>query len=371
VELTRRKIHTSVRRASRTALLAAVTFFSPLTSPADAPLADAGSDAARFYQKLQWVTQSRNLRGLDVPAGVIQSLSRGDAAGAVAALEALADQGNRKANVALVRVQHWCGAQASARPADTDALIAKLDDTLSPERAARAAGIVRAEQLFLQQTAPSCARAAFDYRQIEARLREAADAGDPASATELAKFVRDPEQRQSLLKAAMEQQYAPAYYAVATALLMAVQRGETTQNVGSIREWLKQAGRELPKAKLDLANCMALGCDGHPADALAARAFGIDAARDGEPSAFLSMVRMPWGARMNRSQLLAWQYFGDRFNEAGCMGDSYVSSSAMFAQTIGMLEKGQNAEALQAARSKADDLWSDFGQRAMQENSCE
>src|SRR5690606_22439806 len=142
----------------------------------------------------------------------------------------------------------------------------------------------------------------FDYRLIEARLREAAAEGHPASATELAQFVRDPAQRQALLQAAMDKHYAPAYYAVATQLLMAVQRGETTQNVSSIREWLKQAGREVPKAKLDLANCMALGCDGHPADALAARAFGTDAARDGEPTAFLSMVRMPWGSRMSRSQ---------------------------------------------------------------------
>ena len=108
---------------------------------------------------------------------------------------------------------------------------------------------------------------------------------------------------------------------MATNLLIAVQRGQTTENVSKIRELLKIAGRAIPRAKLDLANCMAVGCDGHPADALTARAFGIDAARDGEPTAFLSMVRMPWGARMPRAQLLAWQYFGDRLNEGGCMGD--------------------------------------------------
>lgn len=367
------------RSAARTALLLGAIFplFLAAIGSASArgdspiPVAGGGGDGKDFYQKLQRVTHFRNLRGLNVPAGVIQDLGRGDADRAVATLEALAKQGSRDANVALVRVQHWCGRLASVRPTDLDTQIGKMTETLPPARATRTAQVIRAEHEFRRHAGQACSRAVFDYRQIEARLREAADLGDAASATELAQFVRDPAQRQALLKTAMDKGYAPAYYAIATQLLIAVQRGETTENVGSIREWLKQAGRAVPKAKLDLANCMALGCDGHPADALAARAFGTDAARDGESTAYLSMVRMPWGGRMSRSQLLAWQYFGDRLNEAGCMGDSYASTSTMFAQTIGMLEKGQKPEVLQAARSHADDLWNDFGARAMRENGCD
>jgi hypothetical protein len=116
---------------------------------------------------------------------------------------------------------------------------------------------------------------------------------------------------------------------------------------------------------------MAVGCDGHPADALTARAFGIDAARDGEPTAFMSMVRMPWGGRMTRQQLLAWQYFGDRLNEGGCMGDAFVPTSLAFGQTIGMLERNADPKLLEEARTQAASLWSEHGVRAQKENGCE
>jgi hypothetical protein len=343
----------------------------PATQAAAEPKATiAATEEAQFYERLQRVTQYRELRNLGVPAEAIDALAKANADVAIATLNALANQGNRDVNVALVRLQHWCNRVMSSRPTDTQAQISKLGGIMSAERTARAAGVLNAEAAFLNRGRDSCRKAAFDYNGIEARLRAAADAGHPASATELAQFVRDPAKRQSLLQAGIDRHYAPAAYAVATNLLVAVQRGQTTENVGSIRELLKLAGRSIPKAKLDLANCMALGCDGHPADALTAQAFGIDAARDGEPTAFLSMMRMPWGARLSRVQLLAWQYFGDRLNETGCMGDAYIPTSMAFSQAIQLLEKGQDGKMLDAAKAQAEDLWRDNGPRAMKENGC-
>lgn len=327
------------------------------------------SDESAFYEKVQRVTHYRNLRDLKVPDETLTELARGNADVAVAALSAAARQGSQEANVALVRVQHWCNAVGAQRVGDPKAEIAKLPGGFPPERASRIAGVMMAEAAFLSRARPACARARFDYGAIEAQLRASADTGDPASATELAQFVRDPARRQALLQSAVDKRYPPAMYKIATNLLMAVQRGQTTENVGSIRELLKQAGRTIPKAKLDLANCMALGCDGHPADALTARAFGIDAARDGEPTAFLSMVRMPWG-RMTRVQLLAWQYFGDRLNEGGCMGDAYIPTSIGFAQTIPMLEKGADAKYLETAKAQMETFWREHGVRATKENGC-
>lgn len=344
---------------------------APAAQAPPAPNTVEASDETRFYQRLQHVDHYRNLRELDVPASVVEALEQGDADVAVARLSTLAGQGSSNANVALVRVQHWCGRLPGQRSdTDTQTRVANMTAGMPAERAQRAAGVIAAEGAYLEHARAACARASFDYRNIEARLRQAADQGDPASATELAKFVRDPAQREALLSSAIEKNYAPAMYAVATNLLVAVQRGQTTENVGSIRELLKRAGRSVPKAKLDVANCMALGCDGHPADAATARAFGIDAARDGEPMAFLSMTRMPWGARMSRAELLAWQYFGDRLNEQGCMGDAYVQTSAAFTQAIKLLEKGQDPKAVESARSRAQALWKDYGERAMQENDC-
>lgn len=328
------------------------------------------SDEREFYALLQYVTQWRNLRDLQVEPQVIDHLAQGRANLAVDSLEKPAAQGNEAANLALVRIQHWCSRVATARPIDPQQQIPKLSADLPAERAARAAGILIAEAEFLPRAVAGCRAARFDYGAIEDRLRDAADSGKPASATELAQFTRDPKTRDALLEGAAKQQYAPAMYVLASRRVVDVQRAERTEDVASIRLFLKQAGRTMPKAKVDLANCMALGCDGHPGDAASAAAFGIDAARDGEPSAFLSMMRMPWGRRLARNELLAWQYFGEQLNEAGCMGDTYIVQATAFAQSIGLLSKGMEAQALSAAKTQAEQLWRDNSARAQKEQGC-
>lgn len=344
----------------------------PDAAPAErAPAAEVTpTDETAFYERLQRVTHWRSLRDLEVPQAVLDALARGEADRAVAALGEAAAQGHEEANIALVRIQHWCSRIGSARSPNTAQQIEKLASVLPTQRTARAAGVLQAEAAFLARAAQGCRNASFDYGAIEDRLRDAADMGKPASATELAQFIRDPSRRDALLEAAAEKQYAPAMYALATRRVMEVQRGERTEDVASIRVYLKHAGRTMPKAKVDLANCMALGCDGHPADASSARAFGIDAARDGEPTAFFSMARMPWGRRMPRAQLLAWQYFGDRLNEAGCMGDAYIAHATGFAQAIAALTQNTDEKLIAQAREQSERLWEQNAQRAMQEQGC-
>jgi hypothetical protein len=329
------------------------------------------TDERAFYEKVQRVTAYRSLRGLKIPPEVIADIGKGNADAAVATLSGLASQGSNDANIALVHVQHWCVAVGSQRAGDPKAAIAKLIKNQPENRAARVAGVIYAELDYMQRASASCRKARFDYTSIEARLRTAAAAGDAASATELAQFLRDPAKREEMLQTAAKANYPAANYKIATNLLIAVQRGQTTENVSKIRELLKIAGRAIPRAKLDLANCMAVGCDGHPADTLTARAFGIDAARDGEPTAFVSMVRMPWGQRIPRPQLLAWQLFGDRLNESGCMGDQYIPTTLAFGQTIGMLTSVLDNEDLEETKKQFDALWAEHGVRAMKENGCE
>lgn len=328
------------------------------------------TDERQFFQQLQYVTHWRNLRDLQIEPSVIDQLAQGRADLAVEQLSKPAAQGSENANLALVRIQHWCSRVGSARPVDPQQQIPKLSADLPPERAARAAGVLIAESEFLPRAASGCRTARFDYGAIEDRLRDAADSGKPASATELAQFTRDPQKRDALLEGAAKQQYAPAMYALASRRVVDVQRAERTQDVASIRLFLKQAGRTMPKAKVDLANCMALGCDGHPGDAASAMAFGVDAARDGEPAAFLSMMRMPWGRRLSRTELLAWQYFGEQLNEAGCMGDAYIVQATAFAQSIRAITKGMDPQAFGAARTQADQLWRDNAPRAQKEQGC-
>jgi hypothetical protein len=369
-----------IRSAAFAALLliqtSAHSIEAPKPAAAPEPEAEAPrpqitpTDETQFQTLLQRVTTFRNFRGLNVSIETIDQLSRGEADKAVASLSTLASQGNKNADIALVRIQHWCNTVSSARTPDPQAQIAKMPKEFSPERAARVAGVLKAEAEFMPRAKAGCMKARFDFGGIESRLRTAADAGDAASATELSQFVRDPAKREAMLQSAISKNYGPAMYIAATNLLVAVQRGETTENVSKIRELLKTAGRTMPRAKVDLANCMALGCDGHPADARTAMAFGLDAARDGEPTAFLSMARMPWGRQIPRVQLLAWQYFGDRLNEAGCMGDGYVMTSLGFSQTIPAIERGLPQEILEAAKTQADTLWKESGERAKKENGC-
>lgn len=357
--------------------MAAVAIDAPRTDAVAVPATPAPqaqpqpTDESTFYERLQWVQQRRNLTGLNVGADVLQALSSGDADAAVALLGSQTAAGDLNSNIALVRLQHWCNRVTSSRPVDSREQLARLAQVLPPERLARAAGVYAAERSYQERARQGCMKARFDYGAIEARLRQAAQAGDPASATELAQFLRDPKQREALLQQAADKNFAPAMYALATNRLIAVQRGQTTENVGTIRLLFKQAGLTLPRAKVDLANCMALGCDGHPADAASAAAFGTDAARDGEPLAFPSMMRMPWGGRLPRVQLLAWQYYGDRLNEMGCTGEAYVQTSATFTQTLKMLEKDQDASVLEQAKAQLETLWQQNGARARKEQGCD
>jgi hypothetical protein len=327
-------------------------------------------DDKNFYETLRRSSQRRAMSGLRIPDEVVLALARGDADIAVGMLAAAAAKGGNQENIALVRIQHWCNSVGNRQATDVQAQIDKLDVSLPVERRARAAGVLREEARFRDVAAEGCRKANFDYQGIEARLRAAADAGDPASATELSQFLRDPVRKQAMLKAAAAKNFAPAMHALAMQRLIAVQRNENTEDVASIRTMFKQAGRYMSKAKLELANCMAVGCDGYPPDAAAATSFGLDAARDGEPTAFISMIRLGWGARLSRVQLLGWQYFGDRLNEAGCMGDTYIPNLIAFNQTIKALEQGQDEKLAAAGRQQGEDFWRDYGMRAQKEQGC-
>ncbi len=344
-----------------TALVAAFT-----TAPAPAQVVD---EAAAFVTQMERVTYRQLLRGLDVPADTIESLAQGELAPAIEALGTLAAAGSTAANVALIRLQRRCAVLAQAVRPDA-ANLEKLRAGLPEARAGRVMAVVDAQTEYNQKGQASCRAARFDLRGIEGRLRTASDQGDLVSTTELARFTNDPARREALLVAAAAKNYAPAQLQLAQTRVVGVQRGLSTENVASIRILLKQAGQILPGAKLDFANCVAVGCDGHPADAPTAAIFGVDAARDGEAAAYPAMMRMPWRGRLKPEEIVAWQYFGDRLNEAGCMGDGYVGGAVQFAQTLAQLEKGLKPDMLLAGQQLADKYWNDFSERAKREQLC-
>ncbi|HMN46297.1 MAG TPA: hypothetical protein PKE27_17095 [Povalibacter sp.] len=360
-----------------TALLACTASFAiDIPKPENAPAAEpsqatvTATDETAFYERLQYVAHKRLLVGLGIGDDALKSLGAGSADAAIGQLSQRSVAGDRNATIALVRIQHWCNRISQSRPADIPAQLARFAPMVSTEKLARIAGVLNAERSYQERARQGCSQAPFDYQGIESRLRQAAEAGDPASATELAQFVRDPAKREAFLQQAVDRNYAPAQQAMAMGRLIAVQRGQTTENVSSIRLLFKQAGRTLPRAKVELANCMATGCDGHPADSGGAAPFGFDAAKDGEPLAFTSMMRMPWGNRQTRVQMLGWQYYGDRLNETGCTGDAYVQNAVVFSQSIGMLEKGQPPSILEQAKTQGETLWQQNSERAKKEQGC-
>jgi hypothetical protein len=327
--------------------------------------------AEAFVTRLGEVTYRQLFRALAIDAGVITALGRADFAGAVDTLSTTATQGSQPANIALIRLQHACAQLAQASTTVAPAQLDKLRADLPEARAARIIAVLDAQNDYTRRAQASCRAARFDLRRIEATLRQAAEQGDVVSATELARFTGDPARREAMLVAAAAKNYAPAQHALAQSRVVGVQRGLSTENVASIRVLLKQAGQTLPLAKLDFANCVAVGCDGHPADAPTAAVFGIDAARDGEAAAFPAMMRMPWRQRLKPEEQIAWQYFGSRLNGAGCMGQGYIGAAVTFTQMLGQLEKAVKPDVIASAKQLGDRYWMDFGERAKKEQLCD
>ena len=331
--------------------------------------AQESAPAAEFVTQFERVTYRQLFRGLGQDTTVIDKLALGDFAGAVAELSATAE-GRQPVNIALIRLQHACARIVQSSATTNPAQLDKLRSTLQEARAARIIAVIDAQNEYLQKAQAGCRNARFELRLIESRLRQAAESGDAASATELARFTNDAARREAMLLAAADKNYAPAQHALAQSRVVGVQRGLSTENVASIRLLLKQAGQSLPLAKLDFANCVASGCDGHPADIPTAAVFGIDAARDGESAAYVAMMRMPWRTRLKPEELIAWQYFGDRLNEAGCMGEAYVGAAVNFAQTLTQLETGVRPDVLSAGKQLAERYWTDYAARAKREQLC-
>ena len=344
---------------------------APSTTAPTAPTDTAATtDPQQLQPQLVRVSHRQRFANLKVDASVVEALARADVASAVAQLSAKAEANDPATNIALIRVQHWCSHIPPRDRHRDPKLLEQLRPQLSEPEATRLQKLVDMELDYEAAASRSCQQARFDYRLIEAQLRETADAGEPMSVTELARLETRPARVEELLQQAASKNYAPAQYALAMHRLIAVQRGEQTENVASIRVLLKQAGRSSSQAKLDLANCMALGCEGHPGDVAGAVVFGLDAARDGQRDAYASIARMPWAARLPMDQRLAWQYFGQRLNEAGCFGDHYLPMFRLLRENVVAYEKASGSRLQEQARKIAEQYWQDFGTRAQREQQC-
>ncbi len=352
-------------RPGAAALLVVAALASTITRAQDA------LPAPDFVAHAEEVAHRQLFRGLGVDARVITALAQGDFAGAVGSLSVGAAQGSPPFNIALIRLQHECARIVQSPTVVSPAQLDKLRTDLREARATRIIAVLDAQNEYTRKAQASCRNSRFDLRRIEATLKQSAEQGDAVSATELARYTGDAARREAMLVAAAAKNYAPAQHALAQSRVMGVQRGLSTENVASIRILLKQAGQTLPLAKLDFANCVAVGCDGHPADAPTAAVFGIDAARDGEAAVFPAMMRMPWRQRLKPEELIAWQYFGDRLNEWGCAGEGYIGAAVNFTQMLGQLEKNVRPDVVAAGKQLADRYWTDFGERAKKEQLCD
>lgn len=333
--------------------------------------AQEGVPPAEFVTHVEDVAHRQLFRGLGIDPKVVASLAQADFASAVESLSSGAAQGSQPFNIALIRLQHECARLVQSPTTVNPAQLDKLRADLPEARATRIIAVLDAQNEYTRKAQASCRNARFDLRRIEATLKQSAEQGDVVSLTELARYTGDAARREAMLVAAAAKNYAPAQHALAQSRVVAVQRGLSTENVASIRTLLKQAGQTLPLAKLDFANCVAVGCDGHPADAPTAAVFGIDAARDGEAAAFPAMMRMPWRQRLKPEELIAWQYFGDRLNESGCGGEGYIGAAINFTQMLGQLEKTVRPDVVAAGRQLAERYWTDFGERAKKEQLCD
>jgi hypothetical protein len=338
--------------------------------PAAATAVISPADSQSLHSQLIRVAHRQRFRELRIEPAISDLLSRNEVAAAVSQLGVKADQNDAAANIALIRVQHWCSRLAPRERHRDAQMLEQMRAQLSADEQARLQSLLNLQLDYEAAASKACQQAPFDYRMIEARLREAADAGEPMSVTELSRLETKPQRVEELLQQAANKNYAPAQYALAVHRLTSVQRGISTENVASIRVLLKQSGRIWSQAKLDLANCMALGCEGHPADVAGAVVFGLDAARDGERGSYSSIARMPWAARLPFEQRLAWQYFAQQLNNAGCFGEHYLPMYRSLQENVAAYEKALSSELKEQAKKIAGQYWKEYGPRAQREQQC-
>ena len=199
---------------SRACAAHAIEAPKPQPAPEQPPEAAAAASrqsrrrtSARSTRRCSASPPIASMRGLKIPAEVIAELgARQRRRGGCHAQQPRGRGQQRgehraRARSALVQLRHVSSAPAIRKCRSRSWLKGQPE-----QRAARVAGVMYAEVDYMQRARAGCSKARFDYTGIEARLRAAADAGDPASATELAQFLRDPAKREAMLQSAVEQE---------------------------------------------------------------------------------------------------------------------------------------------------------------------
>ena len=283
---------------------------------------------------------------------------------------ALAEQGSRKANIALVRIQHCCGSVAGGRRPDVNAQISKLSPDLPPDKAARVAGVIQAEADYMNRARAACRKATFDYRRYRSAAARAAEAGDPASATELAQFMRDPAKKKALLKAAADKNIRPRCTPLRPSCwspCSAARRPRTSARFASCSS--RRAARcRKPRWIWRIAWRWA-ATDIRPMRSLPAPSASMLRAT-ASPMAFCSMVRMPWGST-HVARAAAGLAVLRRSTQRSRLHGRQLHRRCDQLRADDRDAREESGPAVAGSRHKlAEELWRDNEARAKKENNC-
>jgi len=281
----------------------------------------------------------------DAPADVLALLGERRIVEAAQLLENRAQKGDLLANVALARLQLYCGKLV---PDETD------------ERAAP------------NGTGNACEQADFDANAINRRLRAAANAGDAASLYQVGLQSGDLlERRRSWISAAMLD-YVPAQVGLVD--LLSVEGAERTRDRS--REgadfWVAVAANASPAAKTSFAYCRLAGCNGQPADAAAALDLIRSAAQLGDAQGIQSLATSrAVELDMPNDERLAWAQFYRRLLEEGCYGEiGYEDAVKASDAALSELERRLSPFEVAQARTLADSTWQQYADGARRAQRC-
>jgi hypothetical protein len=339
-------------------------------------VAAPSSDLGPFVGQLCQAETFRILGDIPVAGEIRDLINQAHVADAAARLEVLARANDRDANVALARLVSACATEEPDTRRSTETAQAEASRRaadLSPDTRRRVSASLAFRQERLAALSKDCERAHFDSPAIEQRLRSAAAAGHEASLWQLGNQAAGDInlQRKHWLSAAMLG-YLPAQLDLAESLMLDTQRGDDQSNRGRLNFWLEAGGRQSPRGKVLLADCLVSGCTGQPLDTARAASLLQEAVLSGATESLASLASFPAedAAAPTDEQMFGYNAFLQRLNELGCYGEFYPTNAVHLDDHLKQLALRLSPSGLQAAKLLADDEWREHGAQARTALHC-
>jgi TPR repeat protein len=337
---------------------ASATIAGPATLERPAPRV-AGRNERR--SRYSWI-----LPNMGLSPQTIAQLANGDTTEAIRTLKQQAAMGDAAARRSLgfLYLNACLGGRTIETLDDYEATQQRQASVLSATDAAWYAEFLR--QSDLQDRAAVTWCATLDRDQVSNWIDELAAQGDGASLWLQSQTADRFAEEQAKLRAAAAAGFAPAEYELAIWL------GDGSPgwagdgySADSVRELLRNAATEMPRARSSLAICEYSGCGGSTPDPVAAVIDARRAAQLGSPDALIALdTRLPPG-QLDLDEAAAWKVVQALMQQSGCDVGS-ISVNWMRTTSLAVSPSGATLSVLRLAQR----YWNQYSGQMMTAQGC-